>query len=251
MGADLPRVYKQHRMNHCKNCGVSLDAAYCPQCGQKDVDLQRPFLVLLRDILYETFDVDGRAARTVGTMVFHPGVITARFLAGHRRQYTPPVRLYLVFSVLFFFVVGWVVRQGILFEVNADSAGEVRVLTRDLPTLMIIFLPVFALLLKAAYRQRLYFDHLIHSLHLHTAAYVVLALLLPLERAANEHWFWLAVHLALFVYFFAYLMVSFRRVYGANWLLTSVKTLAVFVAYVWVLAVTLELVSDLTWFADG
>lgn len=243
-------TYKSlNRRDICKNCGTALAARYCPQCGQRDIDLQRPFFALFRDLLYETFDLDGRAARTIVTMFVHPGVLTARFLDGHRRQYTPPVRLYLVVSVLFFLVVAWVVRRGILFDVNADSAGEVRVLAEDLPTLMFVLLPVFALLLKAAYRRRLYFDHLIHALHLHTAAYAVLAVLLPTEQAANEHWLWLALHVVLTTYLVVYLTVSFRRVYNSGWVATAIKATVVFFTYVSLLAIALEFASKQALFA--
>lgn len=200
---------------------------------------------LLKEVFRETFDVDGRAARTIWTMFSQPGVLTARYLAGHRKQYTPPVRLYLVVSVLFFLVVAWVVRQGILFDVNADSAGEVRVLAEDLPRLMFVFLPVFALLLKVAYWDRFYFDHLIHALHLHTAAYVTLALLLPMERAASQHWLLLFVHVALFAYIAAYLAISLRQVYGATWVATSIKAIAIFFGYATILAISLEFASNL------
>ncbi|MFK7886780.1 MAG: DUF3667 domain-containing protein, partial [Gammaproteobacteria bacterium] len=185
---------------------------------------------------YETFDLDGRAARTVATLLLRPGVLTARFLSGHRREYTSPVRLYLVVSLLFFLVVAWVVRRGILFEVSEESAGEVRVLAENLPTLMFVFLPAFALMLKAAYWRRLYFDHLIHALHLHTAAYAALAVLMPSEQVSSEHWLWLALQIALAAYLLIYLVVSFRRVYAAGWLATAVKTAVVFFAYFSLLA---------------
>jgi hypothetical protein len=224
---------------------MPLEASYCPQCGQKNIDLERPFFELLRELLVETIDIDGRAARSILTMFTHPGVLTERFLAGHRKLYTPPVRLYLVVSVLFFVVMAWVVRQGILFNVNANSAGEVRVLAEDLPTLMFIFLPAFALLLKTAFRQRFYFDHLIHALHLHTAAYVVLALVLPLERAANQHWYWLALQSILIAYLAGYLLVSLRYVYGSTWVATLVKAAAVFFGYTMIMGVSLEFASTL------
>lgn len=233
-------------MNRCKNCDTRLDASFCPQCGQKDVELQRPLFELLREVIRETFDIDGRAARTIWTMFAHPGVLTARFLTGHRKEYTPPVRLYLVVSVLFFFVVAWVVRQGILFEVDANSAGEVRVLAEDLPRLMFVFLPVFALLLKALFWQRFYFEHLIHALHLHTATYVVLALLLPFEQAASQHWAVLIIHMALFAYLGGYLAISLRRVYAETWLATMIKATFTFFGYATTLAVSLEFVSNLT-----
>jgi len=233
-------------MNRCKNCNSPLDANFCPQCGQRNIDLQRPLFELLREVLLETFDIDGRAARTIWIMFSRPGRLTERFLAGHRKQYTPPVRLYLVVSVLFFLIVAWVVRQGILFDVDVDSAGEVHVLAEELPRLMFVLLPVFALLLKMVFWKRFYFEHLIHALHLHTAAYVVLALMMPLERAANQNWLLMVLQVALFVYLAGYLALSFRVVYGATWLVTSIKATAIFFGYTTILAVSLELASKLT-----
>ncbi len=222
-----------------------MEASYCPACGQKDVNLERPFLELFRELVFEAFDIDGRAARTVKTLFLRPGVLTQQFLEGHRRRYTPPVRLYLIISVLFFLVMAWVVRKGILFPVNPESAGEVRVLAENMPTLMFVFLPVFALLLKMAFGGRFYFDHLIHALHLHTAAYVVLALMLPLERAASTHWLWLIAQLTLCVYLIVYLAVSFHRVYALSWSASLIKSMAVLVAYIMILAASLEFASSL------
>ena len=89
-------------MSTCQNGAASLNAKFCPQCGQQNVDLERPLWHLIGEVLRETFDVDGRALRTQLTLFRHPGVVTSEFLAGHRRRYTPPFRLYLVFSVVFF-----------------------------------------------------------------------------------------------------------------------------------------------------
>ncbi|MEL7449022.1 MAG: DUF3667 domain-containing protein [Pseudomonadota bacterium] len=240
----------KHRTS-CKNCGAPLEARFCPQCGQQDIDLQRPFFTLFRELVFEAFDVDGRAARTIVTLFVHPGALTARFLAGHRKEFTSPVRLYLVISVVFFLVVAWVVRRGILFEVSEESVGEVRMLTENLPTLMFIFLPGFALLLKAAYWRRLYFDHLVHALHLHAAAYAVLAVLMPTEQASNEHWIWLALHIVLATYLLVYLVVSFRRVYESGWLVTAIKAFVVFIAYLSLLSIGLQFASDQALFGTG
>lgn len=232
-------------MNPCKNCDTQLDANFCPQCGQKDIELERPLFELLGEVFREAFDIDGRAARTIRTMFTRPGELTARFLAGHRKQFTSPVRLYLVVSILFFLVVAWVVRQGLLFEVDADSADEVRVLAEELPSLMFVFLPVFALLLKVLFWQRYYFDHLIHALHLHTATYVVLALLLPLERIASQPWLMQILHLALFAYLAGYVAISLRRVYGTTWLATIIKGTVIYFGYATILSVSLEFASTL------
>ena len=45
---------------------------------------------------------DSRLWRTLAALLFKPGHLTREFLAGRRARYLPPVRLYLVLSVLFF-----------------------------------------------------------------------------------------------------------------------------------------------------
>ena len=131
------------------------------------------------------------------------------------------------------------------FEVNANTTDEIRVLSEQLPRMMFVCLPIFALLLKLLYRRYYYFDHLIHALHLHTAAYLALALMLPFERLAEESWLLLAIQLIVFGYMILYLTVSQRQVYQTLWLITLAKTAALFFAYTMVLGVLIEAASHL------
>jgi hypothetical protein len=170
-------------------------------------------------------------------------LLTSQYLEGRRQEYTPPVRLYLIVSLLFFLLVAWIVRRGLVFEVVPDIAGEVRVLTELLPQLMFAFLPAFAFLLKILHPRRFYFDHLIHALHLHTAAYFPLALLLPLERAAEGNSFLLVLQFAMLAYLMVYLFLSLRLVYCAGWLAVTIRTFLLVSAYASLLASSLEYVS--------
>ena len=229
---------------HCRNCNTPLLGSYCHICGQKELNFQRPFYSLMVEALRETLDVDGRLARTLGTLIVKPGVLTQSYLAGRRQQYTPPLRLYLVVSLLFFLIIAWLARRGFLFEVNANTTDEVRVLSEQLPQMMFIFLPAFALLLKLLHPKYYYFDHLIHALHLHTAAYIALVMMLPLERVAEESRILLAAQLSLFGYMILYLIISQRRVYAGRWLTTIAKTGCLFFAYTALLGILLELASS-------
>ena len=241
-------------MPHCKNCQTSLDSAYCPTCGQRDVDLERPIWSLIGDVVKETFELDGRAALTVSILFRHPGMLTSEFLAGRRRTYTSPLRLYLVFSISFFILVAWLAQSGILLEPGQDpgfdAAVQARFLSDDLPRLMFILLPVFALLLKVVYFNRLYFDHLIFSVHLHSAAYVILATMMPLEDLANRHVVLMILQVALFVYFLAYFVLAVRRVYQSNWLVVVFKSAIVLFAYMIVVSVVIENTSNFMIIAD-
>ena len=209
---------------------------------------------LVADVLKETFDLDGRASRTVQALLLQPGFLTNEFLAGRRKSYTPPLRLYLVVSVSFFILVAWLAGRGVLLDPgvteDADAASQAQFLSNELPRLMFVLLPIFALLLKIAFRQRLYFDHIIFSLHLHCAAYIVLAPMLPIEELANEYWFLLVAQVILLIGFVSYFIASVRRVYRASWFITGIKSIVVLFGYMLVVSGTIEASSTLLILAD-
>jgi hypothetical protein len=241
-------------MPNCRNCQTSLDSAYCPACGQRDIDLDRPIWNLIGDVVKETIELDGRAALTIRTLFCHPGMLTSQFLDGRRRTYTPPLRLYLVTSISFFIYVAWLAQSGNLLEPGQDpgfdAAVQARFLSDDLPRLMFVLLPLFAVLLKVVYPRRMYFDHLIFSLHLHSAAYVILALMLPLEELANRHVVLMISQVLLLVYFLAYFVVAVRRVYRSGWFAVALKSAVVLFSYIIVVSVAIENSSNFTAFAD-
>jgi len=241
-------------MSQCKNCQAVLDGAYCASFGQHDVDLERPIWGLVGDVLKETFEVDGRAAVTIGTLFRHPGKLTAEFLAGRRRAYTSPLRLYLVFSIAFFVLVAWLAQSGALLDPgqdpNFDAAVQAGFLADDLPRLMFVLLPVFALLLKTVFWGRLYFDHLIFSLHLHSAAYVLLAVMLPLERVADRHVALFMLQGLALAGLVAYFVIALRRVYRTAWLSIAWKAAAVLLAYMVIVSIAIENTSDFLTIAD-
>lgn len=241
-------------MTDCRNCGTPMQSVFCPNCGQKDVDLERPLRDLLGEVIRETVDIDGRAARTLRILLVRPGALTVEFLAGHRKRYTPPFRLYLVISVLFFLVATWMAMRGVLLETGQElsehAPGQASFLGDELPRLMFVFLPLFALFLKLVFWRRLYFDHVIYSLHLHSAAFIVMALMLPLEQAANWHWVPLVAQLAIFGYLLAYVVISIRRVYRCSWLGSVARSVVVLFGYMLLLSVVIEASSTFAIISD-
>ncbi len=90
------------RPPNCLNCGTVVRGRYCIDCGQV-TDTHVPTLAeVLGDAITSIFNLDSRLWRTVGTLFFAPGRLTQDFLAGKRARYVPPLRLYLVMSVLLF-----------------------------------------------------------------------------------------------------------------------------------------------------
>ena len=57
---------------------------------------------LLHEGVHEFAHLDGKIFQTLDLLLFKPGELTAEFFRGRRARYIPPLRLYLVCSLLFF-----------------------------------------------------------------------------------------------------------------------------------------------------
>lgn len=90
---------------HCLNCGTELNTHFCPKCGQKNKDYRLSFKDLFSDFLEELLDVDSRVLRSLRMLFTRPGFLTTEYIKGRRISYLPPVRIYLIASVLFFLIL--------------------------------------------------------------------------------------------------------------------------------------------------
>ena len=95
----------------CLNCGAALRQAdgriahYCPDCGQ-ETDPRPPTVVeLVRQLLSHYASAEGKLWPTIVGLIGKPGHLTTEHLAGRRRRYIMPTRLYLTTSILFFVLV--------------------------------------------------------------------------------------------------------------------------------------------------
>lgn len=92
----------------CANCGAALVGPYCAQCGQHAHESSRSLGALFHDAWHVVTHVDGRFWQTMCALALKPGLLTREYFQERRARYVPPVRLYLVLSVLCFalFAVG-------------------------------------------------------------------------------------------------------------------------------------------------
>lgn len=108
----------------CVSCGTKVVGAWCAGCGQKNDDMRRSSFVLFKDFLKDTFSFDGRMWRTLGLLAAAPGTVPANYSHGKRSRYTPPVRLFLVVSFLFFLILGLTHTLIVAVEVRARTPEE-------------------------------------------------------------------------------------------------------------------------------
>ena len=91
----------------CLNCSEPLadrsplaPARFCPVCGQ-ETRLRAPRLMeFAQQFGGAYFSTEGALWRTLKLLLFKPGELTRQYLAGRRKHYVLPLRLYLTISVL-------------------------------------------------------------------------------------------------------------------------------------------------------
>src|SRR5882762_11604887 len=94
-------------LTHCENCGAELVGPHCAQCGQAAIDYRRSFRHVIVDVLDSFLNWDSKFFATIGLLIAKPWRLTNEFLAGKRVRYLHPLRLYLLVSILFFFVINY------------------------------------------------------------------------------------------------------------------------------------------------
>jgi Protein of unknown function (DUF3667) len=95
-----------HGESNCANCGAMLTGRFCSNCGQRREHEIHSIWHFTKEATEDLTHADSRLWSTMSALMFKPGLLTREFLAGKRVKYLPPLRLYLVLSVLFFLILG-------------------------------------------------------------------------------------------------------------------------------------------------
>jgi len=95
----------------CANCGATLSGEYCHDCGQYAHNPLSSFRHAVEDVFESVWHLDGRIFRTL-RLLFVPGRVAREYMAGHRVRFIPPLRLFVVLSLLTFFVGQLVLHVG-------------------------------------------------------------------------------------------------------------------------------------------
>lgn len=238
----------------CPNCGADLTGKYCAACGQKKID--RRDLSIRRffgHVLNELTDLQSnKVLRTLGALLFRPGVLTAEYLAGRKGFHIGPVRLYLTFSAIYFLFAwgtlsdirgGGAVRMSrnraviqmaqkrgvdpqIVAERIQDRAERIAAVLRFLSVLVS---GGFLALLYFSTR-RYYVEHLIFSFHYYSFDFLCKSLFAALFIIVAALGGKLPAMVLNFFYpvAFIYLLFALRRVYRQRWPLTVLKSLVLF-----------------------
>ena len=123
--------------------------------------------------------------------------------------------------------VSWWEDKFVKQTIIANREGKKRFVAyiiKNLPIMMFVLLPIFALILKLLYYRRniLYIKHLVHALYLHAFAYffygITLLIIISVSESANG---WIGFLGFVMVSTYAY--ISFLNVYKQHWFKTLIK----------------------------
>jgi hypothetical protein len=123
---------KKNQNTNCQSCEAELTGAYCVNCGQKNDDLRRSLWRLITESLGGIFSFESRMWKTWGALLTHPGKVAREYADGARTRFSPPIRVYIVVSFLFFSFIAFTDTNFLSFEVAPRNTSSL--MSVSLPT---------------------------------------------------------------------------------------------------------------------
>lgn len=214
----------------CLNCCAPLAGEYCAACGQRAIDPTAPTWYVVREVVAEAADLDGRVLSTARALV-SPGWLTAEFLRGRRAPYLGPLKLALLTGVVL--TTTWVITRGVdthyygLPPTDRSTVEYINAVVRgSLAGSAAIAIGGWAL---AGGRRRL-LDEAVFALHLNAALSLLAAAVIWLGTVWKLVWGTVAatprgVPSLIYLFFLpasavglVYITLALRRVHGGAWL---------------------------------
>lgn len=247
--------------DHCLNCGALVNGHYCANCGQETTAHTLTLRELARDVIGEFISTNSKFFRTLRQLLLSPGTLTVDYIAGRRERYLMPSRMFIVLSVVFFFVLSLTQvpfsenvitmtfeKEEIQAAFQASGLSQEMFIekldsafTAALPIMLLLMVPLFAGMMRlinltSHYR---FIVHLVFSFHLFSfvaavtvVAFLVLVLLGIIAMAAGEGAMEVlaaVVLLAVAIYLPVYTMIALRKVYDYSWVGVFIETVILFV----------------------
>jgi hypothetical protein len=183
----------------CPECGTQSVGEFCPHCGEKMEMHLFSVKHYIKEVFHEFAVFDSKFFRTIPALLFKPGFLSMEYMAGRRKRYLSPARLYTLIAFVSFFALGYYLRNVIEgeFQKQLASKGSFQIYAGNLngeqarqlmETLLKLVIevspyvlllgstPIFALFLKIIYwkRRMLFAEHLVFSFHFYAFSLIVL-----------------------------------------------------------------------------
>lgn len=234
----------------CRNCGAALAGEFCQGCGERRPDTRDLSLRHFAGEAVQEFASleHSKLLRTVGALLFRPGLLTREYFAGRRGRYLKPLNLFLAALALNFLAYShagpytaremilaanrplhadsteWYVEQAARKGIGTDEfiarVSERWQVYGGLAVVHVFNALLFALLLRLVLPRtgRYFVEHLLFAVHFVTVSLVVQLAAWPAYLV--ESWspapreFWVRVSCTLV--YAVYLFFAARTFYGGG-----------------------------------
>jgi hypothetical protein len=230
----------------CRSCGAELNGKYCSACGEKKFDLKHDLSIV--KFIENSIDIyihfDAKFFKTLKNLFFYPGSLSKYFITGRRVFYMKPMQLFVLASVLFYFLLpGTNAYYAGVYDLNGKfglenilmynslnkinekiikyKATEERVtialfkkMSSSSKLFLFIIFPVWALALFALFYKSnsYYISHLVFALHSYTF-WIIIHMLYLFVLSKFRHNIPLSYIVPLFITFAVYLFFAIRKFY--------------------------------------
>lgn len=90
----------------CENCGRFVAENFCPRCGQENTEIRQSFIHLFKHFISDLLHYDSSFWSTIKLLLFSPATLSKAYIAGKRKSYVDPIKLYIFISFIAFFIPG-------------------------------------------------------------------------------------------------------------------------------------------------
>ncbi|NTV18450.1 MAG: DUF3667 domain-containing protein [Bacteroidales bacterium] len=269
--------------NICKNCETEFIGHYCPNCAQSVRDLDRPFIVMVFDIMANMWAFDTRVFKTFKSLLFRPGEMAHDYAEGKRARYMPPFRLYIFTSIIFFLLLnismGDQIKSGIdklslsedgkvsntannnVVQINAKAGGKTKNFTKIvsenkdyyvsrffslLSWSLFILMPLYAFFLWVFFRkrQKYFLAHFISAINQHTFLFLIFIIIITINLIFPAKT--ISPESYLLVLFPVYVITGSRKLYRTSWLSTFFRISAAQILYLMTILVAIGFIFYFT-----
>lgn len=139
---------KSDEVHHCSNCGYDYTGNFCPICSQK-AGMGR---IGWRSVHQGIMDIWGLGTRSliysVWQLLLRPGHIIGDYIDGKRQVSFPPVKMLFIVTLIFSFVIYWLLPNVFHLSIEEDAANvdELGQWIKDHYSWAILIMSTFAIL---------------------------------------------------------------------------------------------------------
>lgn len=275
-------------MTQCSNCHTTMHGKFCSSCGQKEFNIEDHTIKKFFSGAFKDFThFDFKIFKDLPALMFRPGYLTSEYLAGRINKHIKPVTLFIWLNV-FFFLGGYksflpqnkyyaadtyisglqekIIAKGAIYQMSPEDTIQHYndLIIKNQKYIFFFIIPLFALLLFFLFLNRkdnYYIKQFIFSIHFWCYFYIYMTLILlatflinVLSTLISDERIistidGLPILIIMILGIIPYIFIALRKVFKESILMTSLKSVLVFVGLILLRNVAIKLTFYMAYYS--